>query len=184
MWVSLRGQVSEAYRHFKLSKTAILANLYCMNAKTFLLLAVLWSAVASVNETFEPEYPNAQFLSTARWLQSHKDDAGLVIVDVRIDKYFVGKLIPGAIRMPWRQFRYSDTAGDPYYQILDVRSREEYLGDRENLAIGSTGFGFRAQTRFRFADFRSQRQSPQGLRFVVPIIRFGKRPLQRYRNPG
>ena len=33
-----------------------------------------------------------------------------MIVDVRTDEYFDGKLIPGAIRLPWSQFRREDQA--------------------------------------------------------------------------
>jgi thiosulfate/3-mercaptopyruvate sulfurtransferase len=37
----------------------------------------------------------------------HKDDENILIVDVREEKYFDGKLIPGAIRLPWGAFRFN-----------------------------------------------------------------------------
>ena len=77
-----------------------------------LLLGVYWSASSATSGGAGEDYPNAGFLATAEWLKSQKDDASLVIVDVRMDKYFEGKLIPGAIRMPWRQFQYDDVAGN------------------------------------------------------------------------
>jgi len=79
---------------------------------TILLLGVYWSAASAISGGAGKDYPNARFLATAEWLKSHQADASLVIVDVRMDKYVEGKLIPSAVRMPWRQFQYDDVAGN------------------------------------------------------------------------
>lgn len=94
----------------------------------FLLLGVLWSAASTVSKASEPDYPNARFLATAQWLQSHKDDAGLVIADVRMEKYFDGKLIPGAIHMPWRQFRHNDSATNMGGLFVGIEQAQQILG--------------------------------------------------------
>ncbi|HSO19469.1 MAG TPA: rhodanese-like domain-containing protein [Desulfosarcina sp.] len=91
-----------------------------------LLLGVYWSAASA---TSGEDYPNAGFLASAEWLKSHKDDASLVIVDVRMDKYFDGKLIPGAVRMPWRQFQYDDTAGNMGGLFVGIVVAQPQLGD-------------------------------------------------------
>jgi thiosulfate/3-mercaptopyruvate sulfurtransferase len=70
-----------------------------------LLLGVYWPAASATNHGGQGS-PNADYLASAQWLQSHKHNASLVIVDVRMDEYFDGKLIPGVVRMPWRLFRY------------------------------------------------------------------------------
>lgn len=82
----------------KLARYAVIA--------VILVLCVYWSLASAEKEI--PGYPNQEFLATADWLQSHGNDPGVVIVDVRTDKYFDGKLIPGAIRLPWSEFRYDD----------------------------------------------------------------------------
>ncbi len=93
-----------------------------------LLLGVFWSAATAVSESSEPDYPNARFLATAQWLQSHKEDIGLVVVDVREDKYFDDKLIPGAVRMPWGQFRYNDMAVNMGGLFVGIERAQQILG--------------------------------------------------------
>ena len=93
-----------------------------------LLLGVYWSAASATNGGGQG-YPNADYLASAQWLQSHKVDASLVIVDVRMDKYFDGKLIPGAVRMPWRQFRYNDAAGNMGGLFVGVERAQQLLGE-------------------------------------------------------
>lgn len=93
-----------------------------------LLLGVFWSAAAAINENSKPDYPNARFLATAQWLQSHKEDIGLVVVDVREDKYFDDKLIPGAVRMPWGQFRYNDVAVNMGGLFVGIERSQQILG--------------------------------------------------------
>lgn len=94
-----------------------------------LLLGVYWSASSATGGAAGEDYPNAGFLATAQWLKSHQDDASLVIVDVRMDKYFEGKLIPGAVRMPWRQFQYDDTAGNMGGLFVGIVRAQQLLGE-------------------------------------------------------
>jgi thiosulfate/3-mercaptopyruvate sulfurtransferase len=94
-----------------------------------LLLGVYWSAASATNGGGQG-YPNADYLASAQWLQSHKkDDASTVIVDVRMDKYFDGKLIPGAVRMPWRLFRYNRPATNMGALFVGVERAQEILGE-------------------------------------------------------
>jgi thiosulfate/3-mercaptopyruvate sulfurtransferase len=94
-----------------------------------LLLGVYWSASSATSGGAGEDYPNAGFLATAEWLKSQKDDASLVIVDVRMDKYVAGKLIPGAIRMPWRQFQYDDVAGNMGGLFVGIERAQQLLGE-------------------------------------------------------
>jgi thiosulfate/3-mercaptopyruvate sulfurtransferase len=94
----------------------------------FLLLGFFWSAAAAVNKSSQSDYPNARFLATAQWLQSHKEDAGLVVVDVREDKHFDDELIPGAVRMPWAEFRYSDAAVNMGGLFVGIERAQQILG--------------------------------------------------------
>lgn len=94
-----------------------------------LLLGVYWSAASAISGAAGKDYPNARFLATAEWLKSQKDDASLVIVDVRMDKYVEGKLIPGAIRMPWRQFQYDDVAGNMGGLFVGIERAQQLLGE-------------------------------------------------------
>jgi thiosulfate/3-mercaptopyruvate sulfurtransferase len=75
-----------------------------------LLLGVWWSLASADRGAALSGYPGGRFLATADWVKQHHNDPGLIIVDVRDDEHFDGKLIPGAIRMPWIEFRYTDRA--------------------------------------------------------------------------
>lgn len=70
-----------------------------------LVLAGMWSlsAASDVNA-----YLESDFLTTAQWVAAHKSDDDVVVVDVREDKYFDDRVIPDAVRMPWRMFRKND----------------------------------------------------------------------------
>lgn len=74
-----------------------------------LLLGVWWSIASADKGAGQFGYPGGRFMATAAWLGQHHSDGNLIIVDVREDKDFDGKLIAGAIRMPWTEFRYSDS---------------------------------------------------------------------------
>lgn len=73
-----------------------------------LLAATVWSFGSAAGQT--QRYPNAGFLATGKWLKEHLNDPNLVIVDVRNDEHFDGRVIPGAVRMPWSLFRMDDPA--------------------------------------------------------------------------
>ncbi|MEE4607861.1 MAG: rhodanese-like domain-containing protein [Desulfobacteraceae bacterium] len=94
-----------------------------------LLLGIYWSAASATGGAAGEDYPNAGFLATAQWLKSHQADASLVIVDVRMDKYVEGKLIPGAVRMPWRQFQYDDVAGNMGGLFVGIVRAHQLLGE-------------------------------------------------------
>ena len=96
---------------------------------TILLLGVYWSAASAISGGAGKDYPNARFLATAEWLKSHQADASLVIVDVRMDKYVEGKLIPSAVRMPWRQFQYDDVAGNMGGLFGGIERAQQLLGE-------------------------------------------------------
>jgi thiosulfate/3-mercaptopyruvate sulfurtransferase len=94
-----------------------------------LMFGVYWSTSSAISSGAREEYPNAGFLATADWLKSHKEDASLVIVDVRIDKDVEGKLIPGAIRMPWTQFQYDNFAGNIGGLFVGIERAQQILGE-------------------------------------------------------
>jgi thiosulfate/3-mercaptopyruvate sulfurtransferase len=91
-----------------------------------LLLGVYWSVASAISGE---EYPNTGFLATGEWLKSHKGDASLVIVDVRPDKIFDGKLIPGAIRMPWTLFQYEDSVSNMGEVFVGIVRAQQLLGE-------------------------------------------------------
>lgn len=73
-----------------------------------LLLGVWWTLASAATEG--KRFPNGQYLLRAAELMQRQQQEPLVIVDVRTDEHFDGKLIPGAIRMPWSLFRRDDPA--------------------------------------------------------------------------
>jgi thiosulfate/3-mercaptopyruvate sulfurtransferase len=91
-----------------------------------LLLGIYWSAASAISGE---EYPNIGFLATGEWLKAHKGDASLVIVDVRNDKDFDGKLIPGAIRMPWSQFQYGESVSNMGEVFVGIVRAQQLLGE-------------------------------------------------------
>lgn len=70
-----------------------------------LILAGMWSLSAASSVA---AFPNSDFLTTTAWVAAHKGDVDVVVVDVREDKYWDGRVIPDAVRMPWRTFRKND----------------------------------------------------------------------------
>ena len=91
-----------------------------------MLLGVYCSAASAVTGE---EYPNAGFLATGEWLKFHKEDASLMIVDVRNDKDFYVKLIPGAIRMPWSQFQYNENVSNMGEVFVGIVRAQQLLGE-------------------------------------------------------
>ncbi len=90
-----------------------------------LLLGVWWALAAAA--TSDQAYPNGQYLLTAAELMQRRQKP-LVIVDVRTDEYFDGKLIPGAIRLPWSQFRREDPASNMGGQFVGPAEAQRILG--------------------------------------------------------
>jgi len=92
-----------------------------------LVLAVAW-AIASAADA-PADYPEADLLATAEWLEAHSDEPGLVVADVRNDEHFHGEVIPGAIRMPWGQFRSTDPLVGAAGVFVGVNRAQELLGE-------------------------------------------------------
>jgi thiosulfate/3-mercaptopyruvate sulfurtransferase len=92
-----------------------------------LVLAVTWALASADDE--QADYPNAHLLATADWLDTHANDPGLVIVDVRDDDHFHREVIPGAIRLPWGQFRATDPVVGVAGVFVGVNRAQELLGE-------------------------------------------------------
>ncbi|MCF8068399.1 MAG: sulfurtransferase [Desulfobacterales bacterium] len=101
---------------------------------TLLLLGVVWS-LASAEQGSVPDYPNGDLMATPQWLDQHAGDDHILIVDVRTDEHFDGRLIPGAIRLPWSLFRYNKTEANEGSLFVGVARAQEILGSR---GIGRT----------------------------------------------
>lgn len=105
---------------------------------TLLLLGVLW-AFASARQPGPAGYPAGRLLADAPWLQEHLREPGLLVVDVRDDKDFDGRVIPGAVRMPWTRFRRDDPARGIGGLFVGIVEAQQILGDhgigRENAVV-------------------------------------------------
>ena len=93
-----------------------------------LLMGVVWSLASAQQEDKTAGYPNNDLLATPQWLKQHAGDSDILIVDVRTDEHFDGRLIPGAIRLPWSAFRYNDTAANEGSLFVGVARSQEILG--------------------------------------------------------
>jgi thiosulfate/3-mercaptopyruvate sulfurtransferase len=95
-----------------------------------LCLGVVWSLISVEPIEAQPSkaYPNAEFLCTGDWLRQNMQDKGLVVVDVREDKHFDNTLIPGAIRLPWSNFRRTDRALGISDEFVGLDRAQEILG--------------------------------------------------------
>ena len=90
-----------------------------------LALAAIWTLAAAQTEI---PYANQRFVATPTWLMQHLDDPKVVVVDVRTDKHFDGKVIPGAVRMPWSLMRYNDRAQNLGGVFVGPEQAQEILG--------------------------------------------------------
>ena len=95
-----------------------------------LVLAVgVWWSLASVSSGDKGSaYPRGEFVATVEWLEAHRTDPDVLLVDVREDDYFDGQLIPGAIRMPWGQFRINDTVRNIGGMFVGAKKSQEIFG--------------------------------------------------------
>lgn len=100
-----------------------------------LLAGVAWAFASAPQASRESGYPNAGLLVRAEWLHQHMRDEDLIIVDVRTDDHFGGKLIPGAIRLPWSLFRENDLVSNTSERFIGVSRSEQILGSH---GIGRT----------------------------------------------
>jgi len=93
-----------------------------------LFMGVCW-AVASASPAAEKPYPNAQYLITAQQLKQRlSTNEPMIIIDVRNDEHFDGKLIPGAIRLPWGLFRHDSPTENMGGLFIGVTKAQEILG--------------------------------------------------------
>ncbi len=102
---------------------------------TVLALAVIWSLASAGPGRATGAYPRADLLASPEWLESHARDPDVVIVDVRTDEHFDGKLIPGATRLPWSLFRRNAPASNVGSLFVGVARAQEILGEH---GIGRT----------------------------------------------
>lgn len=93
-----------------------------------LLLGVVWSLASAQQAGRIHQYPNSDLLATPQWLHRHLGDEELLVVDVRADDHFDGRLIPTAIRLPWSTFRYNDTALNEGSLFVGAARAQEILG--------------------------------------------------------
>lgn len=91
-----------------------------------LFLGVLWSFGSAAQK--ESAQPETNFIVDAQWLKTHLNDKGLVIADMRTDKYFNGGVIPGAVRMVWSAFRFNDVGADLASTFVGVKTAQDILG--------------------------------------------------------
>lgn len=91
-----------------------------------LALGTVWALASAQQEN--AAYPGARFLATGDWLQAHLTDPGLLVVDVRADRDFDGRVIPGAVRLPWTLFRYDDAARGLGELFVGTVRAQEILG--------------------------------------------------------
>ena len=99
------------------------------------LLGVIWSLASAQQDIAENNYPNGHLLVTAQWLKKHADDTDIVIVDVRDGEHFDGRLIPGAVHLPWSDLRYNNTAINEGSLFIGPADVQKILGDH---GIGRT----------------------------------------------
>ena len=92
-----------------------------------IFLGILWSFNSAVSQ--KPPYPNAQFITTAAWLHSHLNDSGMVVMDVRSGDHFDGSLIPGAVHVPWSDFRYNNLDDNLASTFVGIRNAQKILGN-------------------------------------------------------
>ncbi|WP_316347345.1 rhodanese-like domain-containing protein [Desulfuromonas acetoxidans] len=95
---------------------------------TLVLLLGVWWALASA-ATGQKAFPNGQYLLTASELMQRQKKEPLVIVDVRTDEDFDGKVIPGAIRLPWSAFRSEDPARNMEGLFVGPAQAQQILGE-------------------------------------------------------
>lgn len=100
-----------------------------------MLFGLVWSLALARQQETDTRYPNGEILVTADWLARHADEERLVIVDVRNDGIFDGRLIPAAIRLPWSEMRYNNTAVNEGSLFVGAARAQEILGEH---GIGRT----------------------------------------------
>ncbi len=91
-----------------------------------LLIATFWSFTAATGQG-RSSYPG-NFLVSGQWLKAHIGDPDTVVVDVRRDKYFDGRVIPGAVRMPLSLFRIDNPVEAVGSQFAGAVPAQEILG--------------------------------------------------------
>ena len=92
-----------------------------------LVLGVWWALAAAASQGGD-SYSNSRYLMSADELMQRQEQEPLVIIDVRTDEYFDGKLIPGAIRLPWSQFRREVAATNMAGQFVGPAEAQRILG--------------------------------------------------------
>ncbi|MGB5986325.1 MAG: rhodanese-like domain-containing protein [Desulfobacterales bacterium] len=96
-----------------------------------ILVLAVYGSLAAARSAATPnrDYAQKQLLASAGWLQEHLQDPNLVVVDVRSDKYFDNRLVPGAIRLPWSDFQFTDSARGIGGSFVGIHQAQRMLGD-------------------------------------------------------
>ena len=93
-----------------------------------ILLLGVWWAFASAGQEQAADYPNAHFLVTGVELMERLEQEPIVVIDVRDDEFFDGKMIPGAIRLPWTMFRSDSRAANMGGLFVGTEQAQDILG--------------------------------------------------------
>lgn len=72
-------------------------------------------------------YPNAQILVEPSWLDQHKNDSNVRIIDVRQKSDYDGGHITGAVNLDYRLFQTA-SVGIPYQSVVSITQFEDLVG--------------------------------------------------------
>lgn len=90
-----------------------------------LISALFWS-LSSAGPS--PPYPNPGFLTTPGWVHAHMNDTNLIIADVRSGDHYTGGVIPGAVHLPWSEFRINRPSQRLASVFVGVDEAQSILG--------------------------------------------------------
>jgi thiosulfate/3-mercaptopyruvate sulfurtransferase len=93
-----------------------------------LALGITWSLASAQDKPDRAGFPGSALLVDAAWLKDRLADQNLVVVDVRSDKDFDKRAVPGAVRMPWGEFRYNDPASNQGGLFVGLVEAQKILG--------------------------------------------------------
>lgn len=95
-----------------------------------LLLGVGMSEASAAEHDNSGAYPNGHILVSASQLQKLLGKESVIVVDARSDKDFDGRLVPGAVRIPWTLFTQADTIRNMSGVFVGTVRALEILGSR------------------------------------------------------
>jgi len=90
----------------------------------------VWWAIASVSSGATKEtYPQSEFIATVDWVKEHKNDENVTIIDVREKEYFDDRLVPGAVHLPWGEFRTNNAVLNLAGLFVGIEAAQQILGN-------------------------------------------------------